>query len=502
MLILCTTVLLAGPTALAFFAGGHFDGARVVAAGIAWAVVLILALAGPLPFPRSRAGRVAVAGLAGLAIWSAISIAWAPLTGPAADGVQLLLLYLGALLAAVGMLRDRHAARAVEPALALGALIVIGYGLAGRLLPGVIELSRSWGAGGRLEQPITYWNAEGLLAAIGLILAVRLAGDRSRPAWMRMAAAGACAPLGTGVYLSYSRGAVAVAGIGLIALAAARPSWPQLRATVLGVLTAALASVSAIALRGVAALDGTPTERQRDGAIMLTILVVISLAAAALTARAALAERRGTKRQGTLPNARRLPVVAIAAALLCFLALIGGGLLEKGSGSERAVASPSRYVSVSSLRYEYWRVGAQAFVHNPLVGVGSGGFRIQWREHRRVNTGANNAHSLILETLAELGLPGLLFLALLIGGIAVAAGRAVRERAALSAGGAAVCVAWLMHASIDWDWQMPAVTLPVVVLAGGLLGQSELSTRPEAEQAIETVPAPLALADERPVGVR
>jgi len=92
VLILCTTVLLAGPTALAFFAGGHFDGARVVAAGIAWALVLILALAGPLPFPRSVAGRVAVAGLAGLAIWSAISIAWAPLIGPAADGVELRLI--------------------------------------------------------------------------------------------------------------------------------------------------------------------------------------------------------------------------------------------------------------------------------------------------------------------------------------------------------------------------------------------------------------------------
>jgi len=315
-----------------------------------------------------------------------------------------------------------------------------------------------------------------------------------------MAAAAASAPLGAGMYLSYSRGAVAVAGIGLIALIAARPSWPQLRAAVMGVLSAALASISAIALRGVAALEGTPAERQRDGAIMLSVLVVIGLAAAALTARAASAERRGTKRQGTLPHARRLPVVAGAAVLLCFAALIAGGLLENADRSERAAASPSRYVSVSSLRYEYWHVGLDSFVDHPIAGVGSGGFRVEWRTHRRVNASANNAHSLLLETAAELGLPGLLFLGLFLGGVAVAVRRAVSERAPLSAGGSAVCIAWLLHASIDWDWQMPAVTLPVVVLAGGLLLQSEPSAEPIADTPDEAT-EPLDLVEERPIGV-
>ena len=63
--------------------------------------------------------------------------------------------------------------------------MVIGYGLAGRLLPGLIELDRSRSAGGRLEQPITYWNAEGALAALGLVLCARLAGDRTRPPAVR-----------------------------------------------------------------------------------------------------------------------------------------------------------------------------------------------------------------------------------------------------------------------------------------------------------------------------
>ena len=161
-------VLLAGPTALAFFSGGYFTQPRLVAAIVAWGLVLALAAVGPAPLPRGRAGRLALAGLVLMTLWSALSIAWAPLRAPALAGVERLVLYTGALLVAIGALP--RAARAVEPALAAGATIVIGYGLAGRLLPDLVELDRSRSAGGRLEQPLTYWNAEGALAAVGLVL--------------------------------------------------------------------------------------------------------------------------------------------------------------------------------------------------------------------------------------------------------------------------------------------------------------------------------------------
>src|SRR5215216_3758290 len=90
-----TVVLLVGPSVVAFFAGGYFAGPRVVAAGVAWTVVLLLAVAGPLPLPRSRAGTLAAIGLVGLAAWSALSLAWAPLIAPVVDSVERLLLYLG-----------------------------------------------------------------------------------------------------------------------------------------------------------------------------------------------------------------------------------------------------------------------------------------------------------------------------------------------------------------------------------------------------------------------
>jgi hypothetical protein len=470
-----TAALLVGPTVLAFYAGGYFDGPRAVAAAVAWALVLVLAVAGPMPFPASRAGRVAVAGLAGLAVWSAVSVAWAPLEGPAVDSVQRLLLYTGALLAAVALLRHTGAARAAEPVLALGTVAVIGYGLSGRLLPGLIDLisARSYGAGGRLEQPITYWNGEGLLAAIGLVLCVRIAGDHTRAAWMRIAAAAACAPLGTGVYLSYSRGALAVTGLGLIVLLAAAPTWQQLRATGIGLGAGSLAAACSAAFPGVASLSGTLAEQERDGALMLAVLLAVMAGASLLAARCIRSEAGAAVRTGMLPHARRLPAMAAGAAALCVIGLVAGGLAENAKRGETAATGLSRFASVSSVRYEYWRVGVDAFWQDPVRGTGAGGFRVAWRLERRVPHGVSEVHSLPLEMAAELGLPGLALFGLFIGGMIAAAGSALRSRAPLAPAACAVCTAWLLHATIDWDWQLPAVTLPALVLAGGLLAAAD-----------------------------
>jgi hypothetical protein len=463
------TVLLAGPTAVAFFSGGYFDGARAAAMAAAWALVLVVALAGPLPLPASRPGWIAVAGLGGLAAWSAISLAWAPLAGVATDNVQRLVLYLGALLASLALLRDRRVARAAEPALAAGATVVIGYGLLGRLVPGIVDLERSFGAGGRLEQPLTYWNAEGLLAALGFLLCARLAGDPSRPRALRAGAAAACVPLGMGVYLSYSRGAVVVALIGLLFLLAAAPNRPQLRAALGALLAAGVASGCAAAFRGVAALEGTGSEQRRDGAIVLVLLLAVMLFAAPAAWRAA-APGEGAE---PLRHARRLPAVAGVAALLCAAGLVAGSLVESAERADTVGAKPARFVSVSSLRYEYWGVGAEAFLDRPLQGEGSGAFRVLWLQERDVDAGALEVHSLALEMATELGLPGLLLLGLFLGGVALAGRRALEAGAALAPGAVAACGAWLVHALIDWDWQMPAVTLPALVLAGGLLAESE-----------------------------
>jgi O-Antigen ligase len=455
--------LLAGPTVLAFFSGGYFARPRLAGALVAWTLVLALSLISP-PVPRSAPGRLALGGLVALTAWTAISIAWAPLHGPATENVERLVLYVGVLLLAIGVLREPRALRSTEPALAAGATVVISYGLSGRLLPGVIHLSRSASAGGRLEQPLTYWNAEGALAAVGLVLCARLAGDPTRPRLVRGLAAAAAAPLGAGVYLSYSRGAIACGLVGLAVLVATAPTRAQLRAAALALATAVAAAAAAAAFPGVASLQGAHPER--DGALVLALLAAVALAAAfAATRPTADAPLRGARRLGRL--------VAVAAVLVA-AALVVEGLSERPSPQDLAAhANAARLTSVTSNRYEYWRIGLKAFERHPIAGLGAAGFRVFWLRERPIREAVRDVHSLEFELAAELGLVGLLAFGAAVAGTALSARRALRARPALAAGACAASVTWLLHASIDWDWEMPAATLPALILVGALIAISD-----------------------------
>ena len=467
-------VLLAGPTALAFASGGFFDRARMVAGITAWALVALIGLSGAA-LPRKRAAWAAIAGLAGLAAWTAVSTSWAPLLEPARDDVGRVLAYCGALTASTLAWRHRADARLIEPLLAAGVVVVTAYGLSGRLLPGLVDLDQSLTAAGRLEQPLTYWNAMGALAAIGLTLSVRIAGDAQRQVWLRSASAAASPLLGLGVYLSFSRGAIAALVAGLLVLAALVPERGQIRAVGVAAVATLLAALAANLLPGVESLSGSSQER--DGLIGLVVLVALATGCAVLQLRAA----RSPAREWQLRLPRRLAVAAIviaAAAGVTLLALA----LDRGSGSGPAAAGAGRLSETGSNRYDYWEVALRSFGDEPLRGTGSAGFRVEWLREREIDETVQDAHSLYLETAAELGLVGLGFLALLIGGVAAAARAVLRDDRELAVGWTAAVVVFVVHAGIDWQWEMPAVTLPELVLAGALLARAEV-VRPVGDTA-------------------
>jgi O-antigen ligase len=131
-------------------------------------------------------------------------------------------------------------------------------------------------------------------------------------------------------------------------------------------------------------------------------------------------------------------------------------------------------------RYDYWRVALRALAAEPLHGVGAGGWAVWWLRYRTVNAFAQDAHSLPLQTLAELGLVGAALLLAFFAGIALAARAAHRGAPALAAGPIAAFVVYAAHAPLDWEWQMPAVTIVALVLAGSLLALAEGAARPPA----------------------
>jgi O-antigen ligase len=125
-------------------------------------------------------------------------------------------------------------------------------------------------------------------------------------------------------------------------------------------------------------------------------------------------------------------------------------------------------------------VALKAFEAQPFHGVGAGGWSVWWLRDRTVNEFAQDAHSLPLQTAAELGLVGLLALGMLVFGVAAAARRAHRTFPTMAAGPIAGLVVYAAHAPLDWDWQMPGVTLVAMVLAGTVLALAPLNGRERA----------------------
>jgi hypothetical protein len=474
--------LLAGPTVLAFASGGYFPEPRAWMGLVAWILVVIGLLACPSALPRGRAAWLTLGALALFAGWTLLSTTWAPIAGTAYHAGQLVFAYLGVLLAVTVVVRGLGAQQAVEPALAAGALVVICYGISERLLPGALHFARSFTSGGRLEQPLTYWNAMGELAAIALVLSARIAGDRTRPGWMRAVAAAGAAPLGMGLYLSFSRGALFAFAAGLVALIVLSPRREQLEAIAVVLVVAALSAIAAAPFRGVTSLAGSLGDRETQGAVALAALSVIAVAAAAAQW---LLTVRGRSSALGLPGRAPLVTFAVICCGLALAIVIGS---KESSAAPTLANGASRLTSLSSNRYAYWGVAMRGFESEPVRGLGAGGWAVEWLRYRKINTFAQDAHSLPLQTLAELGVVGLALLVAFFGGVGLVARSAHRTAPALAAGPIAGLVAYAVHSPLDWDWQMPAVTLLAMILAGMLLAVDG-STEARGAQHALSVPA-------------
>ena len=464
-LLLCACIVLAaGPTVLAFASGGYFERPRLIALAVAAVVLAVVALAAPRPLPQSTAGRAALAALALYAAWVALASTWAPVAFDARADVQRALLYLATFAAAAAAWRARERLTWLEPALAAGTLIVIGEALAGRLLPSLVTLDRTASAGGRLEQPLTYWNATGSLAAIGFVLCARLAGEPTRPRGLRCAASAAAVPLAMGVYLSFSRGALAAVAVGLLVVFLIAPTRPQLRALAIVVVAGVLACLVAGGADGVRALQGDASERAVQGAGVLGAALALAAFSALLVAAAT---RRGGEDVRPLvlaPWVRPAAIAALVAALVVPVVI---------SGRDHPAAfgaTTQRFASASSNRYDYWRVALDVGADHPLGGVGPSGFAVQWLQRRTIDEPVRDAHSFELEAFAELGIVGFLLALAVIAASAWAGITAVRRDASLTGGLLAGAAVWAVGSAIDWSWEMPALTLVAVVAAGALAG--------------------------------
>jgi tetratricopeptide (TPR) repeat protein len=141
----------------------------------------------------------------------------------------------------------------------------------------------------------------------------------------------------------------------------------------------------------------------------------------------------------------------------------------------------TRYTfNVGSGRYDIWRVALDEARDEPLLGTGGGGFQYAYMQKRKSGADLRDAHSIELENLSELGIPGLALLLAAIGGAFVGAWRSCRAGpgpAALSAAAIATGTYWVVHSSVDWFWAYPSISGATLALLGAACAPAALAVR-------------------------
>ena len=504
-------MLLAAPAAatvyLSFDAGGFFPATVGLVAIVGLQLLVLRTVLADHPFEGLR-GRLAVpaVGLAGLGLWQLASSGWSDSTARALIEFDRTLLYLVALV--LGGTMARTGARlAWTIRLLFVALAFVGLAaLASRVLPEVFGAGITGFNDRRLSYPLTYWNAVGIVAALGIVLGFHLTSSAREPLAVRIGAAALLPPLGAALLLTYSRGAMLAGLVGLAAYVLLG------RARLL--LTGVLAVVPTL---GLALLAAYEAEELSDAQVVgtaaavgpgedLALLVVLCMVAAAVVRAGAVPlDRRLAHRP--LQPLRRLGLPAwsgwaalgAAAAVAVVVAIASGAVSRAWDDFIDAGVNPLPGETRDRLtdtagngRGPQWEVAIDAFADDRLRGQGAASYEIAWYRERDEDTAIIDGHSLYLETLADLGIVGLLLILLAVGGVLAGLAAGIRGRhrtgyAALFAAG----LTWALHAGIDWDWEMPATTVWFFAAGGAALAAR---ARPGAPTFRAVNRAPVAVA--------
>jgi hypothetical protein len=467
--------------------GGGYDGIVRGQIGIAvWWAVLVGAVVGVLPAARpTRAGWAMVGLLAAFTGWTLLSTAWSSSSERSVLEAARVATHLGVLVLAV-MALHRDSARHAVNALA-AAIGVIGIlALLSRLHPGWFPHQDTAtflpSVASRLSYPLNYWNGLGAFMAMGIPLLMCLASSARTFAMRALAAA--VVPLCFGaLYLTYSRGAILALVVALVVLVVA---WPR-RLVLVGSMAVAATGSAIVALniahRGPLA-DGERVQlAAHQGDQMIWIAILTALGCGLVQVAIALVDRYVERPRWLRVRPRNLAIASLGVLVVAIAVGTALGGVGKGSNEWESFKRLDRSINgvkgntaqrltatSGNGRYQYWESAVDAADAHPLNGIGAGTFEYWWAEHATISGFIRNAHSLWMESLAELGYVGLALIVALFG-VPLAAGAcrlrsfSAQDRvvaAAALAGLAAFCVS----ATFDWVWQITVLPVCALLLGG------------------------------------
>jgi O-antigen ligase len=422
--------------------------------------------------------------------------------------------FFGAAVALVRLAPERWPA--VLGGLALAAVIVCGFALLTKVFPGKLVAYNSYA---RLEEPYGYWNAIGLSAALGAICCMWLGGRRAGHGLLSALAYPAMGVLLLTLMLAYSRGALAALLIGLVLWFCMVPLRLRSAAVLISGALAAGAvaawdfSRHALSAEGVALGERAAAGHQLGALVvaMVVVLLLTGLAVGFLTGR----------RAPSLTARRNVGATLLALIVLALFAF-AGALAHSHRGFTGSIShavdsltnpnakpppnTPDRLTAVASVRARYWKEALQIFAAHPALGAGAAGYQTARLRYRRETLEVRHAHGFVVQTLADLGLVGLLLALALLAAWATAAGRAThpfnrrwtswRAWRELRAGArpgwrswpepytperigmlSMLClvVVFGAHSLIDWTWYVPGDACAVLLCAGWLAGRGPLT---------------------------
>jgi hypothetical protein len=351
----------------------------------------------------------------------------------------------------------------------LGATVAMSVELLYRVQAGTAPAA--WFDGRKVEGPLSYHNAQGAMFAIGVPLALWVTTRRAAP--LRAAGGLSCVALIAGILVTQSRGALLAALLAaVVQLAAAR----DVRLVAHALLAALLGAALVIPFRHVdAALVNDPGHAvaQFRSFVRWSLLAGVVLAAVS-----------------ALPQTRLMRRWAVALSAAVVVGAVGLAVihlsdlrpkLDRALNGEEPTRLPGGQTRLSSLsltgRTQIWRVALDSYRDAPVLGHGSGSFTaIFTRDRTNKDLNILQPHSIELEVLDELGIPGALtfaaFVALLFVGLA--RGRGPRAARAAAAGTLVVLIG---QASVDWTFSFPALVAASLLVVGAAIGRGSLTLR-------------------------
>ncbi|MFL5960999.1 MAG: O-antigen ligase family protein [Gaiellaceae bacterium] len=409
-------------------------------------------------------------------VWSYASIAWAQVPGDAVDGANRTLVYwlIFALFSGLGLGR-------------WGTRLVLCWGGAVCVV-GTVSLVEAATAArpaghfvlGRLAAPISYPDADAALFLSACLPLLVLASRRRASPASRAAAGAAAVVLVDLAVLCESRGSAVALPLALVLyLAAARSRLRAVAHVAVFAAAAAPALPALLAVEGAVVVGTGWSGAVQRAAVWIGVDALLGAIAFGLLA---LLDSRLRLGPATRVALGRGLLVAAAAGLLAAAGLTVAfadpvsrartAWRDLTTNQEPVPGRTPHFASgLGTSRYDVWRIAVRQFSAQPLTGVGADNYLVGYLRQRRTHAASRYPSSLELRALSETGLPGA---ALFFGFLAVALRQVWRRaRKARAPDLALACLAgsgyWLLHASIDWFWELPALTgagLALLALGG------------------------------------